>query len=125
MEEATYQLGALSVEGVVAWAASLNPSSKVIHIDLHSLLRNSYMGEKASSTNLWRELHFWVPSLHFLHLLCQPATMDQLLNAMRTNPVGKPKDAHAEVYPTSNLVHTPAPPLRHGVPSGSCCKGTT
>ena len=26
---------------------------------------------------------------------------------MRTNPVGKPKDAHVQVYPTSNLVYTP------------------
>ena len=29
---------------------------------------------------------------------------------MRTNPVGKPKDAHVQVYPTTNLVHTPPPP---------------
>ena len=35
--------------------------------------------------------------------------MDQLLKAMRTNPVGKTKDAHVHVYPTTNLVHTPPP----------------
>ena len=29
---------------------------------------------------------------------------------MRTNPVGKPKDAHVQVYPTTNIVHTPPPP---------------
>ena len=26
---------------------------------------------------------------------------------MRTNPAGKPKDAHVHVYPTTNLVYTP------------------
>ena len=34
LEEATHQLGALAVEDVVAWAASLDPSPEVIHIDL-------------------------------------------------------------------------------------------
>ena len=28
---------------------------------------------------------------------------------MRTNSVGKPKDAHVQVYPTTNLVYTPPP----------------
>ena len=81
---------------VVAWAVSLNPAPEVIHLDLRSPSRNSYMGAKARSTNLWRELRFRVPSLRFLHILPQPATMDQLLNQMRTNPVDseKPKDAH-------------------------------
>ena len=125
MEEATYQSGTLAVEDVVAWAASLDPSPEVIHIDLHSPSCNSYLGGKAWSTNLWREIRFRVPSLPFLHLLPQPATMDQLLNAMRINPVGKTKDAHVQVYPTTILVHPPPPPLRHGVPSGSCCRGTT
>ena len=77
---------------------------EVIQIDLRSPSRNSYMGWKAWSTNLWRQLRFRVPSLRFLHLLPQPATMAQLLNAMRTNPVGWPK-AHVQVYP--NRVHTP------------------
>ena len=36
--------------------------------------------------------------------------MDQLLKAMCTTPVGKTKDAHVQVYPTFNLVHTPPPP---------------
>ena len=64
---------------------------------------------QAWSTNLWRELGFRVPPLRFLYLVPQPATMDQLLNAMRTNPVGKPKDTHVQVYPTTNLMHTPPP----------------
>ena len=34
--------------------------------------------------------------------------MDQLLNAMRTNPVANTKEAHVQVYPTTNLVHSPA-----------------
>ena len=29
------------------------------------------------------------------------------------------------MYPTTDLVHTPPPQLRHGVPSGSCCRGST
>ena len=33
MEEATYQSGALAVEDVVAWAASLDPTPEVIHIN--------------------------------------------------------------------------------------------
>ena len=125
MEEVTYQSGALAVEDVFAWAASLDPSPEVIHIALRSPSRNSYMGGKAWSTILWTELRFRVPSLRFLHLLPQPATMDQLLNAMRSNLVGKPKDAHVQVYPTTNPVYTPPPLLRHGSPLGSCCRGNT
>ena len=34
------------------------------------------------------------PSLKSLHLTPQSSTIDQLLNSMRTIPVGKPKDAH-------------------------------
>ena len=111
MEEATYQSGALGVDDVVAWAASLYPSPEVIHIDLRSPSRNSYLGEKAWATNLWRKLRFQLPSLKFLHLTPQPATIDQLLNSMRTNPVGKPNDAHVQVYPTTNLMYTPPPGL--------------
>ena len=84
MEEATYNSGPLVVEEVVAWAASLDLPLEVIHIDLRSPSRNSYLGGKAWSTEFWRELHFRVPSLRFLHLLPIPATMDQSLNAMRT-----------------------------------------
>ena len=58
MEEVTYRSGALSVEDVVVWAASLNPAPEVIHLDLHSPSRNSYPGGMAWSTNLWRELGF-------------------------------------------------------------------
>ena len=79
------------MDDVVGWAASLDPSPDVIHIDLRSPTRNSYLGGRAWATTLWRELRRQLPSLKFLHLTPQPATLDQLLNSMRTNPVGKPK----------------------------------
>ena len=44
MEEATYQSGALAVDDVVGPAASLDRSPEVIHIDLRSPSRNSYLG---------------------------------------------------------------------------------
>ena len=110
MEEATYQSGALAVQDVVALAASLDPTPEVIHVALRGPSRNSYLGGKAWSTNLRREVRFQVRSVRFLHLLPQPATMDQLLNAMGTHPVGNPKDAHVQVYPTTNLVQPPPPP---------------
>ena len=110
LEEATYHSGALGVDDVVGWAASLDPSPEVIHIALRSPSRNSYLGGKAWSTTLWREFRSQLPSLKFLHTTPQPATMDQLLKSMCTNPVGKPKDAHVEVYPTTNLVYT-LPPI--------------
>ena len=116
LEEATYVSG--------DWAASLDPSPEVIHIDLRSPTRNSYLGGKAWSTTLWRELPSQLPSPKFLYLTPQPAIIDQLLNSMRTNPVRKQKDARVQVYPTTNLVYTPPPPLQHGVPAGSCCRGT-
>ena len=47
IEEATYNSGALTVEEVVAWAASLDPAPEVIHIDLRSPSRNSHLGGKA------------------------------------------------------------------------------
>ena len=107
MEEATYNSRALAAEEVVAYAASVNLAPVAIHIDLRSPSRNSYIVGKAWSTHLWRELHFRVPSLRFLHHLPVPTTMDQLLNAMGTNQVGKTKDTHTHVYPTTNLVRTP------------------
>ena len=106
MEEATYNTGALALKEVAALAASLHPAPEVLHIHLRSPSRNSYIVGKAWSTELWRELHFRVPSLRYLCFLPLPATMDQLLNQMRTNPVGKTKDAHVQVYPTTNLVHS-------------------
>ena len=45
MEEATYGSGALAVEEVVAWAASLDPAPEVIHIELHSPSRVLSWGE--------------------------------------------------------------------------------
>ena len=79
MEEATYNSGALAVEDVVAWAASLDPAPEVVHIDLRSPSHNSFLGGKAWSTRLWRELRFRVASFHFLQLLPLPANMDQIV----------------------------------------------
>ena len=107
LEEATYESGALGVDDIVGWAASLHPSPDVIHIDMRSPTRNSYLRGRGWATTLWRELRRQLPSLKFLHLTPLPSSVDQLLNSMRTNPVGKPKDAHVQVYPTTNLVHTP------------------
>ena len=104
LEEATYQSVALGVDDVVGSAASLDPSPDVIHIDLRSPTRNSYLGRKAWATTLWREFCRQLLSLKYLHLTPQRATLDQLLSSMCTNPVGKPKDAHVQVYPATNLV---------------------
>ena len=119
LEEATHESGALGVDDVLG-AASLDPSPEVIHIDMRSPTRNSYLGGRRWATTLWRELRRQLPSLKFLHLTPLPSSVDQLRNSMRTNPVGKPKDAHVQVYPTTNLVHT-SPPLRYGVPARSWC----
>ena len=107
LEEATYESEALGVDDIVGWAASLDPSPDVIHIDMRSPTRNSYLGGRGWATTLWRELRHQLPTLKFLHLTPLPSSVDQLLNSMRNNPVGKPKDAHVQVYPTTNLVHTP------------------
>ena len=90
----------------MGWATSLDPSPEVIHIDLHSPRTTPILGGRPGP---WRELRLQLPSLKFLHLTPQPATIDHLLNSMRTNPVGKPKDAHVQVYPTTNLMYTPPP----------------
>ena len=108
LEDATYRSGALGVDDVVGWAASLDASPEVSYINLRSPSRNSYLGGKAGATNLLRELRFQLSFLKFLHLTPQPATIDQLLNFRRTNPLGKPKDAHVQVYPTTNLIYTHA-----------------
>ena len=107
LEEATYESEALGVDAIVGWAASLDPSPDVIHIDMRSPTRNSYLGGRGWATTLWRELRHQLPTLKFLHLTPLPSSVDQLLNSMRNNPVGKPKDAHVQVHPTANLVHTP------------------
>ena len=109
LEEATYGSGPLGVDDVVGWAACLDPSPEVIPINMRSPTRNSYHGRRAWATTLWRELRRQIPSLKFLHLTPLPSSVDQLLNSMRTNSVGKPKDAHVQVYCTTNLIHTPPP----------------
>ena len=95
------------------WAGSIPrpPPPEVIHIDMRSPTRNSYLGGRSWATTLWREVRRQLPSLRFLHPTPFHSSVDQLLNSKRTNPVGKPKDAHVQVYPTTNLVHTPPPPL--------------
>ena len=97
LEEATYLSGALGVDDSVGWAASLDPSPEVIHIDVRSPSRNSYLGGRGWATTLWRELRRQLPSLKFLHLTPLPSSLDHLLDSMRTKPVGKPKDAHVQV----------------------------
>ena len=109
LEEATYESEALGVDDIVGWAASLDLSPDVIHIDMRSPTRNSYLAGRGWATTLWRELRRQIPTLKFLHLTPPPSSVDQLLNSKRTNPVGKPKDAHVQVYATTNLVHTPPP----------------
>ena len=66
LEEAAYLLGALGVDDVVGWAASLDPSPKVIHIDMRIPTRDSYLGGRGWATTLWRELCRQLPSLKFL-----------------------------------------------------------
>ena len=64
-EEATYLSGALGVDDVVGWAASLDPSPHVIHMDLRSPTCNSYLGGRAWATTLWRELRCQPPPPNF------------------------------------------------------------
>ena len=109
LEEATYESEALGVDDIVGWAGSLGPSPDVIHIDMRSPTRDSYLGGRGWATTLWRELRRQLPTLNFLHLTPHPSSVDQLLNSMRTDPVGKPRDAHVLIYPTTNLVYTPPP----------------
>ena len=104
LEEATYESEALGVDDIVGWAASLDPSPDVIHIDMRSPTRNSYLGGRGWATTLWRELRHQLPTLKFLHLTPLPSSVEQLLNSMRNNPVGKPKDTHVQVYPTMPAV---------------------
>ena len=102
--------GVLVVEVVVAWAASPPPPGPhVIHINLRSPTRNAYFGGKAWSINLWRALHQDVPSVRMMRLHPTLDTDDNLLGPMQSNPVGKSKDAHVQVYPTHDLVEPPAP----------------
>ena len=43
------------------WSASLDPSPDVIHIDMRSPSRNSYLGGRGWATTLWRDLHPMTP----------------------------------------------------------------
>ena len=65
LEEATYESEALGVDAIVGWAASLDPSSDVIHIDMRSPTRNSYLGGRGWATTLWRELRHHSPPSNF------------------------------------------------------------
>ena len=107
LEEAAYLWRGLRMDDGVSRAASVDPSPEVIHIDMPSPIRNSYLGGRGWARRLWRELRRQLPSLKFLHLTPLTSSVDQLFNSIRTNPVGKPKDAHVQGYPTTNLVHMP------------------
>ena len=107
LEEATYLSGALGVDDVVGRAASLDPSPEVIHIDLRSPTSNSYLGGKAWSTTLWREVRSQLPPLKFLHRTPQPATIDQLLNSMRTSRWGSPRTPTSRCTPSLTLCIPP------------------
>ena len=124
MEEATYNSEALAAEDVVAWVASEDPAPEVIHIDVRSPSRNSYLGGKAWSTRLWRPLRFRVPSLRFLHFLPLTATMHQLCVLTQG---GRPRTPTSRATPplTWCIPPPPPPPLRHGLQSGSGCRFTT
>ena len=50
LEEATYESEALGADDIVGWAASLDPSPDVIHIDMRSPTRNSYLGGRGWAT---------------------------------------------------------------------------
>ena len=63
----------------MAWAASPEPSHKVTHIYFRSPSRNSYLGGKAWSTYLWRELRLQVLCLCFLYLTTQPNQLSECL----------------------------------------------
>ena len=49
LEEATYESEALGVDDIVGWAASLDPSPDVIHIDMRSPTRISYLGGRGNN----------------------------------------------------------------------------
>ena len=106
LEEATYESEALGVDAIVGWAASLDPSPDVIHIDMRSPTRNRYLGGRGWATTLWRELRHQLPTLKFLHLTPLPSSVDQLLNSMRNNPVCN-YEANPRYFTFANSWSTP------------------
>ena len=109
MQEASYDSDALGVEVVADWAASLDPPLMLFtFICIAPPTTHIFLG-KAWTIELLRELRRMVPTVRFLHLLSSPPTVDELLRGLGTNSVGKTKDTHIRVYPTTYLVHTPPP----------------
>ena len=109
MEEATYDLDSLGVDVVADWVASLHCAPRVIHINLRRPTHNSYFfaqGPRSCGGNS----DVGPPLCAFC--IPPPLALDQLLRGLGTNLVGKTKDAHVRVYPTTNLLHTP-PLSRH------------
>ena len=45
------------------------------------------------------------------HLLSSPCIVDQPLRGLGTGSLGKTNNAQVHVYLTTNLVHTPPPPI--------------
>ena len=105
--EETYNSGALAVEDIVAWAASQTPLQRLFTLICAAHCATLTVGQKALSSNLSRKLHLQIPSLLVLYLLPLPATIEQFLNAMRTNPVVKPNtyDFSSCFFPKFKVMH--------------------
>ena len=87
MEAETYNSGALVVEDVVAWAASVDPAPEVIRMNLYNPSRTSYLGGRPGPRIRRGNSALGFPPFVFCTVSPSPR-MDQLLNAMRTNQFG-------------------------------------